>query len=60
MKVLWTMGLLAVLGGCATSSPDVIQRGDAQRMSEVIDATDNQHTPFYGNLTKSGGLLQPF
>ena len=29
---------MVLLGGCATSSPDVIQRGDAQRMSEVIDA----------------------
>jgi len=29
------MALLLVLGGCATSSPDVVQRGDAQRMSRV-------------------------
>ncbi len=29
----------ASLGGCASSSPDIIQRGDAQRMSEVVDAT---------------------
>lgn len=27
------------LGACSTSSPDVIQRGDAQRMSQVQDAT---------------------
>lgn len=27
------------LAGCATSSPDVISRNDAQRMSTVIDAT---------------------
>lgn len=26
------------VGGCATSSPDVVQRGDAQRMSQVEDA----------------------
>lgn len=25
------------VGGCATSSPDVVQRGDAQRMSQVED-----------------------
>jgi outer membrane lipoprotein SlyB len=28
----------ATLGACASSSPDVIQRGDTQRMSEVQDA----------------------
>lgn len=28
----------AALGACASSSPDVIQRGDAQRLSEVVDA----------------------
>jgi outer membrane lipoprotein SlyB len=33
------VGLLAVLAGCSTTSPDVIQRGDAQRLSQVQDAT---------------------
>jgi outer membrane lipoprotein SlyB len=28
----------ATLGACASSSPDVIQRGDTQRLSEVVDA----------------------
>jgi outer membrane lipoprotein SlyB len=28
-----------VLAGCSTTSPDVIQRGDAQRLSTVQDAT---------------------
>lgn len=27
------------LAGCSTTSPDVIQRGDAQRMAQVQDAT---------------------
>jgi outer membrane lipoprotein SlyB len=31
--------LAATLAGCATSSPDVISRNDAQRMSTVVDAT---------------------
>jgi len=30
---------LGVLAGCTTTSPDVISRGDANRMSSVIDAT---------------------
>ena len=30
--------VVCVLGGCATSSPDVVQRGDAQRMAQVEDA----------------------
>jgi outer membrane lipoprotein SlyB len=30
---------LAVLAGCSTTSPDVISRNDANRMSSVIDAT---------------------
>ncbi|MBX9871573.1 MAG: hypothetical protein K2X75_06205 [Burkholderiaceae bacterium] len=38
MKKLWMWGLALMLAGCATSSPDVIQRGDAQRLSTVVDA----------------------
>jgi outer membrane lipoprotein SlyB len=36
-----TLALAAAfaLAGCATSSPDVISRNDAQRMSTVVDAT---------------------
>lgn len=38
MKRWWLLGLAAVLTACASSSPDVIQRGDAQRLSTVVDA----------------------
>lgn len=38
MKKFWILGLVVVLAGCASSSPDVIQRGDAQRLSTVVDA----------------------
>jgi len=31
------MAAAAAVGGCSTSSPDVIQRGDAQRLSRVED-----------------------
>lgn len=41
MKTFMKMGLSAALvmalAACSTSSPDVIQRGDAQRMSQVQD-----------------------
>lgn len=32
------VSVTAVLGGCASSSPDVIKRGDTQRMAQVEDA----------------------
>ncbi|WP_397535016.1 glycine zipper 2TM domain-containing protein [Roseateles sp.] len=34
-----TVSALVLLGGCSTTSPDTIQRGDAQRLSQVQDAT---------------------
>ena len=39
MKTLLAAALAASLAACATSSPDVIQRSDAQRMAQVQDAT---------------------
>ncbi len=36
-KISLSVALALALGACATSSPDVIQRGDAQRMSQVQD-----------------------
>ncbi|MBU0589283.1 MAG: hypothetical protein KJ852_17070 [Gammaproteobacteria bacterium] len=39
MKKFLMMGLALLLTACSTSSPDVIQRGDAQRLSSVQDAT---------------------
>jgi outer membrane lipoprotein SlyB len=38
MKKLLALMLVLVLAACSTSSPDVIQRGDAQRLSTVSDA----------------------
>lgn len=38
MQKYWILGLVMALAGCASSSPDVIQRGDAQRLSTVVDA----------------------
>ncbi len=41
LRTTSALALAAVLAlaGCATSSPDVISRHDAQRMSTVVDAT---------------------
>ena len=42
MKKLLIATMVAALAACSTTSPDVIQRGDAQRMSQVQDATAPQ------------------
>lgn len=36
-KILSTLCLAALLAACSTTSPDVIKRGDANRMDTVID-----------------------
>ena len=38
MKKFISLVLVLVLVGCASSSPDVIKRGDTQRMAQVEDA----------------------
>lgn len=37
MNLSFSVALVLALGACASSSPDVIQRGDAQRLSKVED-----------------------
>lgn len=37
LKVASAMVVVAVLTACASSSPDVVQRGDSQRMAQVQD-----------------------
>jgi outer membrane lipoprotein SlyB len=37
VKVGLVLSMVALLGACASSSPDVIQRGEAQRMAQVED-----------------------
>jgi outer membrane lipoprotein SlyB len=46
--------LLALIAGCSTTSPDVIQRGDAQRMSQVQDATVLSVRPVKVDGSQSG------
>lgn len=46
--------MVATLGACATSSPDVIQRGDAQRMSQVQDGVVLSVRPVVVDGSQSG------
>ncbi len=39
IKTLTAAAALALLAACTTTSPDVVQRGDAQRLATVQDAT---------------------
>jgi outer membrane lipoprotein SlyB len=58
MKRLLNVGMALVivvtLGACATSSPDVIQRGDAQRMAKVEDAVVLTVRPVVVDGSQSG------
>jgi outer membrane lipoprotein SlyB len=45
----------AALAACSTTSPDVIQRGDAQRLSQVQDATVLSVRPVTVEGSQSGG-----
>lgn len=38
LLVLSVLSASVLLGACSTTSPDVVQRGDAQRLSQVQDA----------------------
>jgi len=48
------MLLIVALAGCTTTSPDVVQRGDAQRLSSVSDATVLSVRPVTVEGTQSG------
>ena len=53
-KLILSASLLAALAACSTTSPDVIQRGDAQRMSQVQDATVLSVRPVTVDGSQSG------
>ncbi len=54
MKVLMGTLLALLLAGCATSSPDIVARGDAQRLSTVQDATVLSVRPVTVDGSQSG------
>jgi outer membrane lipoprotein SlyB len=54
VRTLIAVALAATLAACATSSPDVISRQDAQRMSTVIDGTVLSVRPVVVDGSQSG------
>ena len=54
LQTLLATAALVALAACSTSSPDVIQRGDAQRMSQVDDATVLSVRPVVVEGSQSG------
>lgn len=55
-KLMTSLTLVAAmaLSACSTTSPDVIQRGDAQRLSQVQDATVLSSRPVTVDGSQSG------
>ena len=53
-KTGFSLVIVAALGACATSSPDVIQRGDAQRLSQVQDGVVLSVRPVVVDGSQSG------
>ena len=49
-----TLAAALMLSACSTTSPDVVQRGDAQRLSQVQDATVLSARPVTVDGTQSG------
>lgn len=55
MKRFAVWVLVLAVAGCTTTSPDVVQRADAQRLSTVVDATVLSVRPVTVEGTQSGG-----
>jgi outer membrane lipoprotein SlyB len=53
-KAIALLAIIGTLAGCSTTSPDVIQRGDAQRLSQVQDATVLSVRPVTVDGSQSG------
>lgn len=49
-----TLAVALALSACSTTSPDVVQRGDAQRLSQVQDATVLSSRPVTVDGSQSG------
>lgn len=51
---LTLLAVIASLAACTTTSPDVVQRGDAQRMATVVDGVVLSTRPVVVDGTQSG------
>jgi outer membrane lipoprotein SlyB len=58
IKTLTAAAALAFMAACTTTSPDVVQRGDAQRLATVQDATvlSVRTVTVDGNQSGAGGV----
>lgn len=54
LKITATLALAGLMAACSTTSPDVISRNDAQRLSTVVDATVLSTRPVVVDGTQSG------
>ena len=54
LTTIAAVAALAGLGACTTTSPDVVSRGDAQRLSTVVDATVISVRPVVVDGSQSG------
>lgn len=54
-KIILAVSTSMLLGACSTTSPDVIQRGDAQRLAQVQDATVLSVRPVVVEGNQTGG-----
>ncbi|MFX1679382.1 MULTISPECIES: glycine zipper 2TM domain-containing protein [unclassified Roseateles] len=54
MKKLLIATMVVALAACTTTNPDVVQRGDAQRLSQVQDATVLSWRPVTVDGSQSG------
>lgn len=54
MKQILLAASVVALAACSTTSPDMVQRGDAQRMSQVQDATVLSVRPVTVDGSQSG------
>lgn len=59
MKALFVALAVATLAACTTTNPDVIQKGEAQRLAQVQDATVLSVRPVVvdGNQSGTGGVV---
>ena len=54
LQIALSLSLASLLAACSTTSPDVVSRNDAQRLSTVVDATVLSTRPVVVDGSQSG------